>query len=112
MRALFVELEEKVMNRGDNAVIVSQFASMLELVHQHLKEKDIKCLVLTGSVPVKERMALVHQFNSSLKRPMVSAVNFDNGNIYGVVKYMYILAQSVIVICAHSLWTSIWVGKG
>lgn len=72
MRALFVELEEKVMNKGDNAIIVSQFTSVLELVHQHLKKNDVKCLVLTGSVPVKERMALVDQFNSSLKRPMVS----------------------------------------
>lgn len=88
MRALFVELEEKVMNKGDNAIIVSQFTSVLELVHQHLKKNDVKCLVLTGSVPVKERMALVDQFNSSLKRTMVSTVNFDTGYVaYGVVKY-------------------------
>lgn len=73
MRALFIELEEKVMNKGDNAIIVSQFTSVLELVHQHLKTNGVKCLVLTGSVPVKERMALVDQFNSSLKRPMVSS---------------------------------------
>jgi transcription termination factor 2 len=100
MRALFVELEEKVMNRDDNAIIVSQFTSMLELVHQHLKENDVKCLVLTGSVPVKERMALVDQFNSSLKKPMVSAINFDIGNItYGAVKYMEMLAHSVTLVC-------------
>jgi SNF2 family DNA or RNA helicase len=88
MRALFVELEDKVMNKGDNAIIVSQFTSVLELVHQHLKKNDVKCLVLTGSVPVKERMALVDQFNSSLKRPMVSTVNFDTGYIaYVMVNY-------------------------
>jgi transcription termination factor 2 len=81
MRALFVELEEKVMNKGDNAVIVSQFTSMLDLVHQHLKENRVKCLILTGSVPVKERMALVDQFNNSAKKSMVSAFNFGIGNI-------------------------------
>jgi hypothetical protein len=114
MRALFIELEEKVMNRDDNAIIVSQFTSMLELVHQHLKEYDFKCLVLTGSVPVKERMALVDQFNASSKRPMVSAVNCDDGNItYGVVKYtrMYMLVHTVTVVLPHSLSTSVWVFK-
>jgi SNF2 family DNA or RNA helicase len=81
MRALFTELEDKVMDKGDNAVIVSQFTSMLDLVHQHLKENHVKCLILTGSVPVKERMALVDEFNSSLKRSMVSTCNFDIVNI-------------------------------
>jgi SNF2 family DNA or RNA helicase len=88
MRALFDELEEKVLKKGDNAVIVSQFTSVLELVHQLLKKNDVKCLVLTGSVPVKECMALVDQFNSSLKRPMVSTVTFDTGYVaYGMMKY-------------------------
>jgi transcription termination factor 2 len=73
MRALFTELG-KVMGKGDNIVIVSQFTSLLDLVQQHLKEKRVNCLVLTGSVPVKERMALVDQFNDS--RSMVSAFNF------------------------------------
>jgi SNF2 family DNA or RNA helicase len=70
MQALFTELG-KVMGKGDNIVIVSQFTSMLDLVHQHLKENHVKCLVLTGAVPVKERMALVDQFNGS-SRSMVS----------------------------------------
>jgi SNF2 family DNA or RNA helicase len=88
MRALFVELEKEVMNKGDNAIIVSQFTSMLELVHQHLKKNDVECLLLTGSVPVRERMTLVDQFNNSL-RPMVSTVNFDTSQYvaYGMVKY-------------------------
>jgi transcription termination factor 2 len=100
MHALFVELEDKVMNRDDNAIIVSQFTSMLEMVHQHLKKNGVKCLVLTGSVPVKERMALVDEFNSSLKKPMVSAINFDIGNVtYGVVKCMEMLADPVTLVC-------------
>jgi len=74
MHALFTELG-KVMDKGDNIVIVSQFTSMLDLVQQHLKKNRVKCLVLTGSVPVKERMALVDQFNAS-SRSMVSALNF------------------------------------
>ena len=65
MRALFKELEEKVIGNGDNAVIVSQFVSLLDLVREHLKAFDVQCLILTGSVPVKERMALVDEFNSS-----------------------------------------------
>jgi transcription termination factor 2 len=81
MRALFIELQEKVMNKGDNAVIVSQFTSVLDLVHQHLKENHVKCLILTGSVPVKERMALVDEFNNPLQKRMVSAFNFYTGNI-------------------------------
>jgi SNF2 family DNA or RNA helicase len=71
MRALFTELE-KVVSKGDNIVIVSQFISMLHLVQQHLKENHVKCLMLTGTVPVKERMGLVDQFNGS-SRSMVSA---------------------------------------
>lgn len=74
MRALFTELG-KVMGKGDNIVIVSQFTSLLDLVQQHLKEKRVSCLMLTGSVPVKERMALVDQFNGS-SRSMVSTCNF------------------------------------
>ncbi|KDQ71514.1 Transcription termination factor 2 [Zootermopsis nevadensis] len=81
MRALFNELEEKVIDKGDNAVIVSQFTTMLDLVHQHLKKNHVKCLILTGSVPVKERMALVDQFNNSLQKPMILLLSLTAGGV-------------------------------
>jgi len=74
MRALFAELG-KVMGKGDSIVIVSQFISLLNMVQQHLQENHVNCLMLTGSVPVKERMALVDRFNES-SRSMVSTFNF------------------------------------
>ncbi|XP_069698032.1 transcription termination factor 2 isoform X2 [Periplaneta americana] len=81
MRALFKELNEKVLSQGENAVIVSQFTSMLDLVHQHLKEMRVKCLLLTGAVPVKERSALVEEFNGSSSRPMVMLLSLTAGGV-------------------------------
>jgi transcription termination factor 2 len=79
MRALFAELG-KVMGKGDSIVIVSQFISLLNMVQQHLQENHVNCLMLTGSVPVKERMALVDRFNES-SRSMVMLLSLSAGGV-------------------------------
>ena len=70
MRAAFKVLQE-IISKGENAVIVSQFTSMLSLVFKHLINFDVKSLVLTGAVFVKDRLAVVKEFNSPSSRPKV-----------------------------------------
>ena len=70
MHAAFKELE-KIISKGDNAVIVSQFKSLLDLIKEHISNFDVKCLELNGSIPVKDRMALVDEFNAVSRRSKV-----------------------------------------
>ncbi|KAJ9576809.1 hypothetical protein L9F63_006583 [Diploptera punctata] len=81
MRAAFKELEEKVIVNGDSVVIVSQFKSLLELVRKHLACFGVEILMLTGSVPVKDRMALIDKFNTSSGRSKVMLLSLTAGGV-------------------------------
>ena len=49
---------------GEHKVLVfSQFTSMLELLEEDLRKRDISCYKITGATPKEVRMQLVRQFN-------------------------------------------------
>ncbi|KAK7789507.1 hypothetical protein R5R35_002807 [Gryllus longicercus] len=64
MKAVFKVLHEKVINTSDKGIIVSQWTSMLNIIYTHLVDSGVKCDMLSGAVPVKDRMEVVKNFNS------------------------------------------------
>ncbi|GLG96545.1 Transcription termination factor 2 [Gryllus bimaculatus] len=64
MKAVFKVLREKVINTSDKGIIVSQWTSVLNIIYTHLVDIGVKCDILSGSVPVKDRMEVVKKFNT------------------------------------------------
>ena len=46
---------------------------MLQVVKDHLREAGIRCHVISGQIPVKERTPIVEDFNNNPKGPKVGA---------------------------------------
>ncbi|TKR71873.1 hypothetical protein L596_019406 [Steinernema carpocapsae] len=61
-RALLKELD-KVLEKNDKCVIVSQWTSMLDIVECHLKKRSVRYTSITGKVPTKDRQERVESFN-------------------------------------------------
>ncbi len=59
-----LDLIENVLENGHRPLIFSQFTSMLELVIEKLKEREISYLYLNGSTKHKERYNMTSTFNS------------------------------------------------
>lgn len=74
-------LQEKVLCTGDKVIIVSQWASMLNVIHTILQEQKIKCSLLTGAVPVKQRMSVVDDFNRENHGPKVLLLSLTAGGV-------------------------------
>uniref|UniRef100_A0A1B6E4Y1 Transcription termination factor 2 n=1 Tax=Clastoptera arizonana TaxID=38151 RepID=A0A1B6E4Y1_9HEMI len=62
-------IEENILPSEDKGIVVSQWTSMLDLIYNVLCSKKIKCVLLTGSVPVKDRGDIVKRFNEKNKGP-------------------------------------------
>lgn len=65
----------------EKAVIVSQWTSMLGIVKQHLNNSGMKTLVIDGTVPVKDRGPIVHDFNTNPKGPKVLMLSLGAGTL-------------------------------
>lgn len=55
----------------DKMIIISQWTSVLNIVGDHLKSKDLKFVELTGKTPIKLRNDIVVSFNQSHKSERV-----------------------------------------
>lgn len=62
--------------RDEKAVIVSQWTSMLDVISKHLVARGIKFISITGQIPVKDRGAIVEQFNIRGKNPKVCSFTY------------------------------------
>ena len=71
---------DRVTELGQKVVIVSQWTSMLDLFHVHLKKLRIRCHVIAGNVTVKNRTAIVEDFNTNPKGPPVRFNNSYSNN--------------------------------
>lgn len=65
----------KVIDRGEKAVVVSQFTSVLKLLENNLSTKGIKYLVLTGSTNVSHRQQIVETFNEDSEEQVIQQIN-------------------------------------
>jgi hypothetical protein len=71
---LLKALEE--IPKEDRVVVVSQWTSMLDIIHLHLRKHGYKTISLNGKIPVKDRTELVTRFNSGTSSRRVSSEFF------------------------------------
>ncbi|MEG1257011.1 DEAD/DEAH box helicase [Clostridium sp.] len=74
--ALYDILEESLEN-NHKVLLFSQFTTILGSIREKLRKKGIKTMYLDGSVPSKERMNLVNEFNNG--EPMVFLISLKAG---------------------------------
>lgn len=74
IRAVLDLLEEKFLDSDDKVIIVSQWTSMLDIIAEFLKQKNMKFEALTGKVPVDKRQEIVYDFNKAGRGPQVYLV--------------------------------------
>ncbi|XP_054258870.1 transcription termination factor 2 [Macrosteles quadrilineatus] len=76
-----VETIEAILTSNDKLLIVSQWVTHLDLIHSVLKEKSVKCLRLTGQIPVKDRAEVVDKFNRKDHGPRVLLLSLTAGGV-------------------------------
>ena len=64
-RQALYQLLETAMDGGHRMLIFSQFASMLKIIEEDLKQKKIPCYRITGDTPKEERIRMVNAFNEN-----------------------------------------------
>ena len=60
-----MEIIEEAINGGHKILLFSSYTSMLGIIEEQLKQKNIKYFKLTGATKVDERINLVDEFNSN-----------------------------------------------
>ncbi len=65
---LFFELLDEALDGGHRVLVFSQFVSMLTILRNQMDQRQIPFCYLDGST--KERMQVVHQFNTNRKIPV------------------------------------------
>ncbi|NLN65044.1 MAG: DEAD/DEAH box helicase family protein [Clostridiaceae bacterium] len=60
---LLEEILEEALASGHRILLFSQFTSMLDIIGEELKKKDIDCFYLSGRTPPSERSDIVARFN-------------------------------------------------
>ncbi|MBQ9009616.1 MAG: DEAD/DEAH box helicase [Clostridia bacterium] len=63
-RTACMDLIESAIDGGHRMLLFSQFTSMLSLLADDLKERNIPFYTITGATPKQERLRLVNSFNS------------------------------------------------
>ena len=58
-----LQLIESAIDGGHKMLVFSQFTSMLEILKEALKEREIAYYEITGETPPAKRLSLVHRFN-------------------------------------------------
>uniref|UniRef100_A0A1B6EVV9 Transcription termination factor 2 n=1 Tax=Cuerna arida TaxID=1464854 RepID=A0A1B6EVV9_9HEMI len=80
MRTVVKKLDE-ILQSQDKILVVSQWVSLLDLIHGVLQAKKVKCVMLTGLVPVKDRPAIVDKFNRKGDGPRVMLLSLTAGGV-------------------------------
>lgn len=74
-------LKKNVLPKNENAVIVSQWTYVLEIIGMTLRREGISYSSLTGSVPVKDRGAIVEHFNRHSQQSKVLLLSLTAGGV-------------------------------
>ncbi|GBP24416.1 Transcription termination factor 2 [Eumeta japonica] len=82
IKAIIKCLQENVFSKkGEKAVVVSQWTSVLKLVEQELRKIQVRSCTLTGEVPVPARAAVVDGFNDSQSKVQVMLLSLCAGGV-------------------------------
>ncbi len=65
---MFFELLDEALDSGHRILVFSQFVSMLQILRRELDERKLTYCYLDGST--KERLSIVHQFNTQREIPL------------------------------------------
>lgn len=65
-------ITDKLIGTGDKGIVVSQFATSLNMLGEHLKLLGIRFVTLTGQTKIDTRNDIVTKFNSSSSSVQVS----------------------------------------
>ena len=71
MKYIIGELQ-KIIKKGQKAVVVSQWTSMLDVFEQHLNKMGIRTHTISGGIHMKVRTAIVEDFNTNERGPPVN----------------------------------------
>ncbi|CAH2094820.1 unnamed protein product [Euphydryas editha] len=75
-------LQEHVFpNKGEKAVVVSQWTSVLSLVERELKNAQVRCVTLSGRVPVPARAPLIAALNDARSDVRVMLLSLCAGGV-------------------------------
>uniref|UniRef100_A0A2A4JUH4 Transcription termination factor 2 n=1 Tax=Heliothis virescens TaxID=7102 RepID=A0A2A4JUH4_HELVI len=72
---------EVFANKGDKAVVVSQWTSVLRLVEDQLKAAGVRCVTLSGAVPVPARPPLLAKINDPKSDVKVMLLSLCAGGV-------------------------------
>ncbi|XP_050353997.1 transcription termination factor 2 isoform X2 [Nymphalis io] len=82
IRAVMECLQEKVFsNKGEKAVVVSQWTSVLSLVERELRAANVRCVTLSGRVPVPARPPLIAALNDARSDVRVMLLSLCAGGV-------------------------------
>ncbi|XP_063367686.1 transcription termination factor 2 [Cydia amplana] len=73
--------ENVLVNKGEKAVVVSQWTSVLSLVETELKQERVRSVTLSGSVPVPARAALVNALNDAKSDVRIMLLSLCAGGV-------------------------------
>ncbi|KAJ8714237.1 hypothetical protein PYW08_007857 [Mythimna loreyi] len=73
--------KEVFANKGDKAVVVSQWTSVLRLVEEQLNKAKIRCVTLSGNVPVPARPPLLEKINDPKSDVKVMLLSLCAGGV-------------------------------
>ncbi|XP_026498912.2 transcription termination factor 2 isoform X1 [Vanessa tameamea] len=82
IRAVMECLQENVFkNKGEKAVVVSQWTSVLSLVERELRVAKVRCVTLSGRVPVPARPPLIAALNDACSDVRVMLLSLCAGGV-------------------------------
>ena len=61
----FIEIVEEVISNGEKILVFTSFRTALNIVNEELKKKNIKSHIIDGTVPSKDRIERVNDFNEN-----------------------------------------------
>lgn len=70
-----------IFKTNDKAVFVSQWTSFLALFEEHLSRMGVEMCKINGKVPVKDRGAIVNDFNQENRGPKVMLLALTAGGV-------------------------------
>uniref|UniRef100_A0A1A9Z4L3 Transcription termination factor 2 n=1 Tax=Glossina pallidipes TaxID=7398 RepID=A0A1A9Z4L3_GLOPL len=81
MRKVLQTIKSSVLNSNDKAIVVSQWATVLEILETHLQQAGISFLALNGRIPVKNRQDIVSEFNNPSSSKRILLLSLTAGGV-------------------------------
>uniref|UniRef100_A0A0N4ZMK8 DNA repair and recombination protein RAD5B n=1 Tax=Parastrongyloides trichosuri TaxID=131310 RepID=A0A0N4ZMK8_PARTI len=81
IKVLFDRLDEILKKSNDKIIIISQWTSMLKLLHPHLKDRGVGYVQITGEVDQKIRHGAQNDINNMLGSKRVMLLSLKAGGV-------------------------------